>query len=572
MNKIQYIFFLLATVFCYGQITFVPLIEDKVYKVNQKFLLTFILEVNSEHFGDQSSIKLPDFSKFERLGSGSEKNTLILENLAVNQIIFQQVLSPKISGKVKIGSALITVNGKIYKTEPFDIMVEEADKVATINTPTKIKNDLYLNLEIADKEVYQNQPTVAVLKAYSSNINNFRKVNNVRLPMQDNVEFSTIKTQKSDIDLNKAALSSQILAVFLVFPEESGSVKVESASASFSKIAKKILSNGVKLNVKNLPVNAPKDFKNAVGDFKIDFAKNNEDKIEINKPINVRLTISGKGNFNNIQLPIIKDSELYEVFQPRVRKDIHANEKGVNGKIVADYIIIPKKTGPLSILTESFSYFNPEEKKYIDLGSQSIDLDVRSQKEILAERTPLEIVNAYSNNVLETVDNPVLETKTLKLKQNSHINWYTSLLNFILFCAIIGLLLLINNFKKNKKKKTSKNVRINTFSAPITNIGISDSELQNAFGYLKRMLREKNYAEIFTTIKNIDLNFRNAYNTSVDDNFATILENAKGSKIAEEYRTLFQKIEMERFAPIKLEDQLEELVNSTIIFFTKIAK
>ena len=87
-----------------------------------------------------------------------EQNTFIDQKrgIRVNQIIYQLYLQPKVTGKVKIGSALLTVNGKIYKSEPFDILVKETSRAET----EYLSKDVYLNVEVQDKEVYENQPTV----------------------------------------------------------------------------------------------------------------------------------------------------------------------------------------------------------------------------------------------------------------------------------------------------------------------------------------------------------------------------------------------------------------------------
>ena len=572
MKKLQYILFLFSAVFCYSQVSLVPLIDDKEYKVNQKFTLTFILEISGENMVQQTALRLPDFSKFERLGSGSEQNTLFLDNVSVNQIVFQQVLMPKSSGNFKIGSATVTVNGKIYKTEPFDIYVAEADKNASVETPAKLKNDLYLNVEVDDTEVYQNQPVVAVLRAYSRNINNFRKVKNVKLPSQNQVEFCAVSYKKSDIEFSKNNVSSQVLAVYLIFPEKSGRFEMQPAMATYSADAKKLLSNKVNIKVKDLPANAPQNYKNAVGDFNIDFSTTESEKIQINKPINVKLTISGEGNMENLQLPTIKESPDYDVFQPKILKSLNTGETGIKGEIIIDYIVIPKKSGVFSILTDSFSFFNPKVKEYTDLGTQKLEVNVVSQEEILADRTPLERVNAYSNNVLETVDNPVITTKTLKVEQNGGIDWKTSLLNFILFVSIIGIFLIVNNRQKNKKKIIDNLPKPLAFSASFETEKISEERLENTFGYLRRMLRERNFEEVFVTISDLDNLFRNSYKAPSNSNFAEILEKVNGSKIGEEYRTLAQKIQIEKYAPVKNEEQLNDLVESIITFYSKIAK
>ena len=241
MKKVHFILLLLSTVFSYGQVNLNVAIEDKEFKVNQKFALTFILEIQGNAV-QQTPFRLPDFSKFDRIANGSERNSIFLENIAVDQFVFQQILVPKVAGEIKIGSAIVTVNGKIYKTEPFEIFVQPADRNVVAESAVKIKkNDVYLNVEIDDTEVYPNEPVVAVLRAYSKNISNFRKVKNVQLPNQNDVEFSAVSYKKSDIEYSKNGPSSQILAVFLVFPQKSGNLQMQPTTASFSSIPHKLV-------------------------------------------------------------------------------------------------------------------------------------------------------------------------------------------------------------------------------------------------------------------------------------------------------------------------------------------
>ncbi len=572
MKKVHFILLLLSTVFSYGQVNLNVAIEDKEFKVNQKFALTFILEIQGNAV-QQTPFRLPDFSKFERIANGSERNSIFLENIAVDQFIFQQVLIPKVAGEIKIGSAVVTVNGKIYKTEPFEIYVQPADRNVVAESAVKVKrNDVYLNVEVADTEVYQNEPVVAVLRAYSKNISNFRKVKNVQLPNQNDVEFSAVSYKKSDIEYSKNGPSSQILAVFLVFPKKSGNLQMQPTTASFASIPHKLISNKISLKVKDLPANAPNEYKNAVGDFKVNLTTNSTEKIEVNKPINLRLTVSGEGNMENLILPTIKKSSDYEVFQPKISKKLKIGENGINGEIFADYILVPKKAGELSILTDEFSYFNPKDRDYTDLGAQEVILNVASLEEILSDRTPLERVNAYTNNVLETVDNPVITTKKLKVEPKNTLDWSTSLFNLILFIGIIGILILISNHQKNKKNSKNTLVNKKRVSTSFEVEKISEHDLENIFGNIRRMMREKNFDAVFGSIKELDQMIQNAYHSNSSSSFADVLEKVKGSKISEEYRVLSQKIQIEKYAPIKNEEHLNELVEISILFYSKIAK
>ncbi len=180
MQKILNILFFVMSAISYGQVTVLTDVNTKEPKQNEPVVLTIVQEVVGENMEQQSPLRLPDLSKFDIVGSASEQNTFIdqKKGIRVNQIIYQLYLQPKVTGKVKIGSALLTVNGKIYKSEPFDILVKETSRAET----EYLSKDVYLNVEVQDKEVYENQPTVAVLRAYSKNYDNFRKLENIKFP------------------------------------------------------------------------------------------------------------------------------------------------------------------------------------------------------------------------------------------------------------------------------------------------------------------------------------------------------------------------------------------------------
>ena len=65
-------------------------------------------------------------------------------------------------------------------------------------------------------------------------------------------------------------MASQVIAMFIIFPEEAGNVEIEPVSAMVkTPEINKIISNKVKINVKTLPKDSPENFKNAVGKFQV---------------------------------------------------------------------------------------------------------------------------------------------------------------------------------------------------------------------------------------------------------------------------------------------------------------
>lgn len=577
-HKLIYILLTLASVITYGQVNLSMDADKTEYAGKDIINLTIVLELNGSDLVQQTGFQLPDLSKFNIIGSGSVTNTVI--DPATNTLITQKVsriaLEPKKKGKIKIGSVLVTVNNRIYKTEPFDVNIRDfIDKRAlAANT----SNDVYLNMEIDDRDVYQDQATIAVLRVYSRNMDNLRKVKNIHLPQQDNINVHPINFNKSEIDPSGYGnMPSQVLAMFMVFPNEAGYVEVPGVSASVSTYSNKtkIVSNKVKINVRKLPEGAPECFKNAVGNFNVNVYNASKEKPEAKKPLNVVVKVSGEGNLPDMELPKIAASPDYEVFAPKITSKVAPGTTGMKGEILANYVIIPKKSGVISIKTEQFAFFDPASKEYVDLGQKTLDLNAFSHDQILEARSTVEKVNEYTNNLLETVNTPVLKTTSFKVKEKSKFHWNILLTNIAILISLFIAYLLFKNWQK---KRTL--VRETVPSKPLGSVAETEKEIRELmktdindyFGYLENLKDNGEYEKFFVTLEELDEEVRSQYFQGSGPEFKTFLEKHKGSSVAEEYSILQQKVQMEKYNPVKSAEALEELLKTIVNLYSQISK
>ncbi|MGX5684044.1 BatD family protein [Chryseobacterium cucumeris] len=577
-HKLIYILLTLASVITYGQVNLSMDADKTEYAGKDIINLTIVLELNGSDLVQQTGFQLPDLSKFNIIGSGSVTNTVI--DPATNTLITQKVsriaLEPKKKGKIKIGSVLVTVNNRIYKTEPFDVNIR--DIVDRRSLAANTSNDVYLNMEIDDRDVYQDQPTVAVLRVYSRNMDNLRKVKNIHLPQQDNINVHPINFNKSEIDPSGYGnMPSQVLAMFMVFPNEAGYVEVPGVSASVSTYSNKtkIVSNKVRINVRKLPEGAPECFKNAVGNFNVNVYNASKEKPEAKKPLNVVVKVSGEGNLPDMELPKIAASPDYEVFAPKITSKVAPGTSGMKGEILANYVIIPKKSGLISIKTEQFAFFDPESKEYVDLGQKTLDLNAFSHDQILEARSTVEKVNEYTNNLLETVNTPVLKTTSFKVKEKSKFHWNILLTNIAILISLFVAYLLFKNWQK---KRTL--VRETVSSKPLGSVAETEKEIRELmktdindyFGYLENLKDNGEYEKFFATLEELDEEVRSQYFQGSTPEFKTFLEKHKGSSVADEYSRLQQKVQMEKYNPVKSAEALEELLKTIVNLYSQISK
>jgi len=576
-HKLIYILCILASVIYYGQVTISIDPDKNDYSGKEVVNLTVVLEMNGSEYNQQTPIRLPDLSKFNIIGSGSVNNTYIdpATNTVITQRVSQIALEPKQKGKIRIGSVLVTVNNKIYKTEPFEILVKDVEKksVAANNS-----NDLYLNMEIEDRDVYQDQPTIAVLKAYSKNMDNLRKVKNINLPKQDNINVHPVSFAKSEIDPSGSGnLASQVLAVFMVFPNEAGYVEVPAVSASFSSYSHKtkIVSNKVKLNVRKLPEGSPDSFKDAVGNFNVTVYHSSKEKVEAQKPINVFVKVSGEGNLSDLQLPKIENSPDYEVFAPKITSKVVPGITGIKGVVLANYVLIPKKAGDITVKTEPFSFFNPAKKEYIDLGQETLALNAFSHDQILESRSTAEKVNEYTNTFLETVNSPVLKTTSFKVKEKSKFNWNVLFVNAAILLGLLIAYLIFKNWqkKRNLVKETVPPRSLGSVAETENEIRQSfETDVNDYFSYLENLKDSEDYQKFFQTVDEMDLEIRKQYGQGTAEEFKIFLEKNKGSSVADEYNKIAQKIQIEKYAPVVSPDGIDELLKAIVKLYSQISK
>lgn len=575
--KFLYILSLFSAIFAHGQVT-LAVSDVKDAKVNQRLNLTVLLEISGENMQQETPLRMPDLSKFDIIGTASEQNTVVLDAKkgdVLNQMVYQWVLTPKQSGKIKFGSVLVTVNGKIYKTEPFDINVRDVEKKTSVADNSTL-NDLYLSLEVQDREVYKNESTIAILRAYSRDYGSFRNVGNIQVPQQKNARIKPVSFAKSEIE-SSAGMNSQVLAVFMIFPSEEGNIEINPVTASISNSNReaKIVSNRVKLNVKKLPAGMPETFKNAVGKFDIAVVNNNATEVsEIQKPVNVTMKVSGAGNFGTLHLPKIVNSNDYIFYPPKItaRTTTHLNE--LSGVVTADYVVVPKKAGLVSINFEDFSFFNPTIKKYVDLGAKSISLNVKTPEEIAAAKSTLEKVNDYTNTVLETVNTPVLQTHNLKVKDKNSINWKVVFGNFALLTAFIAMFFVV--VKRREKRKLKPQVAVKNFVSIAETEDLIRKDLNNSveenIEYLKKLKDNKDFATFFSVYNDLVNETKKRNLIQSESDFRRFLEQNKGQQFADQYRVLSEQIQFERFAPFHSEERIEELFNSISTLFSEINK
>ena len=178
---------------------------------------------------------------------------------------------------------------------------------------------------------------------------------------------------------------SEEVAKYVLFPEKEGQITIDPfsldilVSGIYGTEAYEIRSNPVTINAKPIPEEGrPKSFTGAVGDFKLKTDLNKND-IKANESTNLKVEISGTGNFNKLIFPEIKAPNKIETYTPKRQNNFKTYDDGMQGSITSEVVMVPEKEGSYTISPVEFSYFDPKKEKFITLKTEEVKLSVNGK-------------------------------------------------------------------------------------------------------------------------------------------------------------------------------------------------
>ena len=562
MRLRAYILSFILPIFGYGQVTLLSETDTKEYQVREPFNLSIGLEIIGENYQQQSPVRLPDLSKFEILGNATESVAAIDPETGnvVRQVLYHLILQPKHAGKTRIGSALVQVNGKTYKSEPFEILVRDG----------KRKNEAWgrsvsMVMEVLDKEVYENQPVNVVLKlkANPHNYLDFRKVNQIKLP-QKTKNIYTVNLKREDIEIDKNdETAMQVIASFVVVPEKDGNLFVAPATALFNE--ERILSNPLKIHVKKLPEGAPRGFKNAVGKFDLEVEIPKEE-VEVNQPMDVFVKLKGKGNIIGAELPKIVESDDYTILKPTQK--IEVKESELSGEKTDHYVIIPKKEGEITIRYENFAYFDIDEKQYQTINSDDIKILSLSKEDMDSPKSTLGKMMDDTGHILKKVNLlPVSEEE--KEEESFDFGRFAGI-GLLVFGSLLAIYFF--TFRKKKPKQWSsvqENDKITTIAETEEllkeNISIGK---EYYFGALKNAADKEDSAGFFENYQELHTEAENQIKRLKNQTILEFLEEIENADFVQDFEQFRTEIQEAKYTPVH--EDLYEFYNDIVKFYTKI--
>lgn len=369
------------------EVSFKALTDQSKVPLNSTFLIEFRLE-NAEG----KDFRMPDVSPFKIIGGPATSSSLsIINGRRSSSTSWQYSLLATRTGQFTIPAATVKTGSKLLQSNTLTIEVTEARNNQGITKDLSDKDLTFVRLEVTETTAYRGQQLILDYVLYTRQ--NIESYNILKEPEFEGFYASPVNDLRSQPvrqNIGNKEYVSQVLRRIALYPQKTGKFQIDPAVLElaipvegsgggffFSRDIRReqITTNSVRIEVKDLPVNAPPSFSGAVGNFNMK-ASVSKNTCRVNEAVAVRIEIEGDGDPKVVLPPTLTVPENVEYYQPNTMRDENYYTGGRNYlNKVFEYLLVPKQTGSFEI-SPAFSFFSPQSGKYETIETGPFRIDV----------------------------------------------------------------------------------------------------------------------------------------------------------------------------------------------------
>lgn len=411
---------LLSALAVYAQ-TSIQVQSHKVVSIDEQFNVTFVIEGAKPT--DFSWDPGADFDLVWGPQQGRSTSMQIINGKRTesSQTTYSYILRPLKAGKFTLARANAKVKGNEIYSDPHVIeVVSSGSSSGQSSQPSQSQparqqaqqgnisdSDLFMRLSLSRSDVVVGEPVIATIKLYQRvNISGFEGVSFPSFNgfwSQETEAPSNIEFQRETYD--GQIYNAAVLRKFLLIPQHQGQLRIDPAELvclvsvrvssggnsifdgffdEYRNVRKKVQTKPVTVNVSPLPAGAPASFGGGVGEFSIS-ASVSKDSLKTHEAASLVVTVSGKGNVALLEAPKVSFPPDMEVYDTKVTSSIAPG--GMSGTRRYEYPFIPRSYGDFVIEPIKYSYYDVNQKKYVTLETQPMDLKVLKGNESAVSAT-----------------------------------------------------------------------------------------------------------------------------------------------------------------------------------------
>ncbi len=560
MNRILILLLFIANL-TFAQ-EFTAIVSKKNVEVGEEFQIIFSAN------GSASEFKAPNLLGLRKISgpNKSSSSSMQIINGTINSsktTSFSYYVSALSEGELTIPAATIKIEGKKIQSQPIKITVKKADP--NKKSGFKIGDNVKVEVEVSRRNIFQGEQVLVSYKLFSKinladiSITQFPNLNGF---WNEEIETNS-KAKVQNIDgvnyrvweINKSMLTPQKSGDLKIDPMKINiTVQLKSQNRSgdifgmfnnYKNVVEEIQSKQITIKVKDLPPKPPASFNGAVGVFKLR-SKTDKKIADANTAINYEIELSGSGNLHLIDNIPVNFPDDFEVFDPEKKDKSFTSKNGIKGKLIFNYLIIPRYQGEYEIPSQEFSFFNLRTKKYETLKTNAINIEVNKgndQKNVIASSKQLLDENSQSLSPIKTKS---------EFKLINKVEWYQQWW-YILLLALPVLLTVAAGIRQTYIRIIDKNPIDRKYRKSLK---IAQKRLKNAEIFLKNNKKQRFYEEIEKSLLNY---FSQKFNTEIADlskeKISEIfIERRIDKDILSNYISILEDCEYCRYSPASIEN------------------
>ena len=440
-------------------------LEVKIEKTNLK--LGEVTQVNYVFNEEGRNFVPPSFAGFNKGGSYVSSNEVYDNGVYSIQQVYTYVIQAAKAGKVTISPANIRFDGKVYASKPVLVSVsnEKASNAIPRQNPpatpkpnsnnktiTGANNLLFVDVEVNKTSAFVNEPVEVYYRIYlAPNLD-------VELNKKIATKFNNFWSQTEDVQggwersvVNNRVYKSKLFKKAILYPQKTGKLEITPITLDlninyptgdydffgqpeYSVARREVVSNSKHIQVNPLPEKGkPDNFTGAVGKFEFN-VNVQKSELKSGESLQLDLIVSGNGNLKLFEIPKPSLPSNFEIYEPKHQEFISENMKGISGKIMDSYTIIPQEKGVFRLKPQQFSFFDVQSKSYKTISSEAVDLNV-----------------LQGENQANVTATSKAKPEVKEQKEETKSGFEFTFMHFIGTVAVGGLALLFFTLKRNKK-------------------------------------------------------------------------------------------------------------------------
>lgn len=280
---------------------------------------------------------------------------------------------------------------------------QQADRMRTQNVGDRITNkDIFIAVTASKKRVFEQEAVLLTYKLYTLvNISELQG----KMPNLDGFHVQELNRQRQpELKMehyNGRNYGTVVWSQYVVFPQQTGTltipeIKYEATvvqqnrsmdpfeaffggGSMMQEVRKTVMAPAVTLQVDALPQPKPANFSGAVGKFSIASSLTPQ-QLKANDATTLRLTVSGTGNMKLMKAPEVAWPKDFERYDPKTEEKTTIGPNGSSGKVIYDYIAVPRHQGKFEVPAVEFCYFDPDAREYRTATGDAYTVDVEKGK------------------------------------------------------------------------------------------------------------------------------------------------------------------------------------------------